>query len=182
MEEYAYVLDYMPQGLPGGSYAKRSPICYAVGEDEFKLFELVPKDGARIAIDDRVYIGKDGNLRKEIDHVKRRVSYADLTGTAQTELEYLVNELVKKNEQKYIDFYNDAGPINIKKHLLEELPGMGKKTLEDFLKERRVGKFTSFEDITRRVPILKTPEKLIVARIMLEITDDGRRRYIFISK
>ena len=72
--------------------------------------------------------------------------------------------------------------INIKKHLLEELPGMGKKTLEDFLKERRLGKFTSFEDITKRVPILKAPEKLIKERIMLEISDDERRRYIFISK
>ena len=55
-------------------------------------------------------------------------------------------------------------------------------TLEDFLKERRLGKFTSFEDITKRVPILKAPEKLIKERIMLEISDDERRRYIFISK
>ena len=182
MEEYAYVLDYMPQGLPGTSFAKRGPVCYAVGEEEFKLFELVPKDKAKISIEDRVYIGKDGILRKEIDHVRRRVSYNDLTGTAQTELDYIVQILVKKNEDRYVSFFNNAGPINIKKHLLEELPGMGKKTLEEFLKERRAGKFESFEDITRRVPILKTPEKLIKERIMLEITDDGRRRYIFISK
>ena len=182
MEEYAYVLDYMPQGLPGTSFAKRGPVCYAVGEEEFKLFELVPKDKAKISIEDRVYIGKDGNLRKEIDHVRRRVSYNDLTGTAQTELDYIVQILVKKNEDRYVSFFNNAGPINIKKHLLEELPGMGKKTLEEFLKERRAGKFESFEDITRRVPILKTPEKLIKERIMLEITDDGRRRYIIISK
>jgi putative nucleotide binding protein len=182
LEEYAYVLDYMPQGLPGTSFAKRGPVCYAVGEEEFKLFELVPKDKAKISIEDRVYIGKDGNLRKEIDHVRRRVSYNDLTGTAQTELDYIVQILVKKNEDRYVSFFNNAGPINIKKHLLEELPGMGKKTLEEFLKERRAGKFESFEDITRRVPILKTPEKLIKERIMLEITDDGRRRYIFISK
>jgi putative nucleotide binding protein len=172
----------MPQGLPGTSFAKRGPVCYAVGEEEFKLFELVPKDKAKISIEDRVYIGKDGNLRKEIDHVRRRVSYNDLTGTAQTELDYIVQILVKKNEDRYVSFFNNAGPINIKKHLLEELPGMGKKTLEEFLKERRAGKFESFEDITRRVPILKTPEKLIKERIMLEITDDGRRRYIFISK
>ena len=182
MEEYAYILDYMPQGLPGTSYARRSPICYAVGEDEFKLFELVPKEGAKIAMEDRVYIGKDGKLRNEIDHVKRRVSYKDLTGTAQTELDYIVQNLVKKNEARYVKFFNEAGPINIKKHLLEELPGMGKKTLEDFLKERRLSRFTSFEDITKRVPILKAPEKLIKERIMLEISDDERRRYIFISK
>jgi len=185
LEEYAYILDYMPQGLPGTSFAKRGPICYAVGEEEFKLFELVPKKDAKISIEDRVYIGREGKdkpPREEIDHVKRRVSYNELTGTAQTELDYIVQTLVKKNEDKYVSFFNNAGPINIKKHLLEELPGMGKKTLEEFLKERRAGKFESFEDITKRVPILKTPEKLIKDRIMLEITDDERRRYIFISK
>ena len=70
MEEYAYILDYLPQGL---NFKNRDPICYAIGDTEFKLFELVPKAGAMITIDDRVYIGKDTNLRKEIDHVKSRI-------------------------------------------------------------------------------------------------------------
>ena len=63
MEEYAYILDYLPQGL---SFKNKEPVCYAVGDDEFKLFELVPKAGAVINLDDRVYIGKEANLRKEI--------------------------------------------------------------------------------------------------------------------
>ena len=59
MEEYAYVLDCMPQSSMGSKGMKRESICYAVGEQEFKLFELVPKDGANLLAGDRIYIGKD---------------------------------------------------------------------------------------------------------------------------
>ena len=56
MEEYAYILDYLAPGL---NPSKRDGLCYAMGEEEFKLFELVPKAGVTISIDERVYIGKD---------------------------------------------------------------------------------------------------------------------------
>ena len=43
MEEYAYILDYLPQGRPNQKSFKIIPIALAVGEKEFKLFELIPK-------------------------------------------------------------------------------------------------------------------------------------------
>ena len=178
MEEYAYVLDYLEEGV---NFAKKESICYAVGDDEFKLFELVPKSGVIINIDDRVYIGKDPALRKEIDHVKRRIGYEDLTGTAVKELEFVVREIVEKNEQKYVEFYYTAGALSIKKHTLEELPGLGKKSLNIILEERKKGPFKDFEDLATRTAI-KTPEKLIVARILLEIEDPERKRYLFVSR
>jgi len=179
MEEYAYILDYLPQGL---NFKNRDPICYALGESEFKLFELVPRAGALIAIDDRVYIGKDTNLRKEIDHVKRRIGYEDLTGTAVKELEFVVREIVEKNEQKYVDFYYKAGPLSIRKHSLEELPGLGKKTVTEIINARKAGPFKDFEDLKARVPMLKDPAKLITDRIILEISDRERRHYLFIVR
>ena len=179
MEEYAYILDYLPQGL---SFKNKDPICYAIGDTEFKLFELVPKANAMIALDDRVYIGKDANLRKEIDHVKRRIGYDELTGTAVKELEFVVKDIVMANQDRFIRFYNEAGPISIKKHLLEELPGLGKKTVTEILNARKAGPFKDFEDLKTRVPILKDPAKLIVDRIILEISDRERRHYIFIVR
>ena len=179
MEEYAYILDYLPQGL---NFKNKDPICYALGDSEFKLFELVPRAGALITIDDRVYIGKDTNLRKEIDHVKRRIGYEDLTGTAVKELEFVVREIVEKNEQKYVDFYYKAGTISIRKHLLEELPGLGKKTVTEILNARKAGPFKDFEDLKTRVPMLKDPAKLITDRIILEISDRERRHYLFIVR
>ncbi len=179
MEEYAYILDYLAQGM---NLSKKEALCYAVGEEEFKLFELVPKAGAIIQLDERVYIGKDPKLRTHIDHVKRRVGYTDLTATATSELEYVVKDIVDANPQKYIKFYNEAGPISIRKHLLEELPGLGKKTVTEILNARKAGPFKDFEDLKARVPVLKDPAKLIVDRIVLEISDRDRRHYIFIQR
>jgi len=183
MEEFAYVLDYMPQGAPGGSFDRKEPVCYALGETEFKLFELVPKNGATINFEDRVYIGKDGAQRTAIDHVKRRVGIEELTNTAQSELDFAVTAIVKATESRFVRFYNEAGPISIRKHLLEELPGLGKKSMQAILDERtKNGPFKSFADITARVPMVKNPEKPIVARIVLEINDPSRKRYLFVSR
>src|SRR3972149_3587239 len=71
-EDDARTLDYLPQGHPDQSKFHREPLAYAIGVDEFKLFELVPRDGVALSIGQRVYIGKDVDQRKEIMHVKRR--------------------------------------------------------------------------------------------------------------
>jgi len=96
---------------------------------EFKLFELVPKANAQIAIGQRVYIGKEGEKRTEILHVKRRVSFEELTSAAQRELAYVVADVVKAQEARFVQFYNEAQAITTRFHMLELLPGLGKKTM-----------------------------------------------------
>lgn len=146
------------------------------------MFELVPKANATISIDDRVYIGKDGNLRKDIDHVKRRVGFEELTSTASKELDFVVKDIVLKNQTRFIKFYNEAGPLSIKKHLLEELPGLGKKTVAEILNARKEGPFKDFDDLKTRVPVVKDPAKLIAERIVLEMSSRDRRHYIFVMR
>ena len=182
MEEYAYVLDCMPQSSIAPKGPKKETICYAVGEQEFKLFELVPKDGAVLSTGDRIYIGKDQKLRAEIDHVKRRIEHKDLSNFASSELEHVVLEIVMANQDRFIRFYNEAQALTLKKHMLEELPGLGKKMMQAILEERSKEKFKDFADLDARVPILKGGAKLIVERIILEISDSERRRYLFVSK
>lgn len=182
MEEYVRIIDYLPQGMPGGGFSRKEPICYAVGEEEFKVFELTPKAGAKISMGDRVYVGENRNLRTQIDHIKKRVGYKDLTSTAQSELEYAINEIVAAHPQRFVRFYNEAGPISMRKHLLEELPGLGKKSMEAIIKEREKGNFKDFQDLTARVSLVKNPDKLIASRIVQEISDSDMKRYIFVSK
>jgi len=180
MEEYAYILDYLAQGLPTGGFAKREPLCYAVGDEEFKLFEIVPKASAAINIGDRAYIGKEVTLRTQIDHIKRRVSFEELTSAAKAELDFIILDIVMKDQQRFIRFYNEAEAISLRMHMLEELPGLGKKTLIAILDERKKGKFNDFADLGARVPLLKGPEKLIVKRIVQELSEPGLKRYIFV--
>ncbi|MGN0097913.1 MAG: DUF655 domain-containing protein [Candidatus Methanomethylophilaceae archaeon] len=183
MEEYAYILDYLPQGLPGGGFAKKEPVCYALGDEEFKLFELVPKANAVINIGDRVFIGKDTAQvkRDAIDHVKRRVNFKDLNNNAVAELEYAVTDIVMANQPRFIRFFNEAEAISMRKHLLEELPGLGKKSMTAILDERKKESFKDFADLSARTGV-KNPEKLIAARIVLEIEDPDRKRYLFVSR
>lgn len=183
MEEYAYILDYLPQGVPGGGFSKKEPVCYALGDEEFKLFELVPKANAVVTIGDRVFIGKDASDKKRdiIDHVKRRINFNDLTSNAITELEYAVNDIVMSKQERFIRFFNEAEAISMRKHLLEELPGLGKKSMTAIIEERKKGNFKDFADLTERTGV-KTPEKLVVARICLEIEDGDRKRYLFVAR
>ena len=57
MEDYAHIIDFLPQGLPQERNFKREPLAYALGSLEFKLFELVPKPDVIINMGERVYIG-----------------------------------------------------------------------------------------------------------------------------
>ena len=183
MEDYAYILDYLAQGTSGGGFSKREPVCYAIGDEEFKLFELVPKAGAQVDIGVRTYIGKDtADVKRDIiDHVKRRINYNDLTSNAQAELEYAVNDIVLSKQMRFIRFFNEAEGISMRKHMLEELHGLGKKSMMAILEERKKGNFKDFSDLSERTGV-KNPEKLIVARIVLEISDPDRKRYLFVSR
>ena len=183
MEDYAYILDYLAQGTSGGGFSKREPVCYAIGDEEFKLFELVPKAGAQVDIGVRTYLGKDtADVKRDIiDHVKRRINYNDLTSNAPAELEYAVNDIVLSKQMRFIRFFNEAEGISMRKHMLEELPGLGKKSMMAILEERKKGNFKDFSDLSERTGV-KNPEKLIVARIVLEISDPDRKRYLFVSR
>jgi len=182
MEDYARILDHLPQGLPGDRSFKREPIAYAIGENEFKLFELIPKKDEIIQIGERVYIGKDADKRDKIQHVKRRVGYADLTAAAQSELPFVVAEIVKENEQRFVRFFNDAQAITTRFHMLELLPGLGKKTMWAIIEERKKGPFKSYQDIAERVPSLKHPDKLVTNRIENELADPNQKYRIFVSR
>lgn len=182
MEDYAYILDYLPQGHHEKGRYKRDPVAYAVGEDQFKLFELVPKQGRTLSIGDKVYIGKNIDLRQEIQHVKRRISWEDLTNAAQSELPFIIAEIVKNKEEKFVRFYNDAQAITTRFHMLELIPGLGKKTMWAIVKERRKKPFESFADIEERVSSLHHPEKLIAKRIESELSDPQQKYHLFVAR
>lgn len=182
MEDYARILDYIPQGLPDERSFKREPIAYAMGEDEFKLFELIPKQDANLLVGDRIYIGKDAELRKEILHVKRRISYSDLTHAARSELPFIIDQIVKEKEERFVQFFNEAQAITTRYHMLELLPGIGKKTMWSIIEERKKAKFVSFEDLAKRVPTIHHPDKLVSHRIESELSEPGQKYHLFVAR
>ncbi|MCQ2377260.1 MAG: DUF655 domain-containing protein [Methanocorpusculum sp.] len=181
-EVEAVVLDYLQWGYADDKRPlnQREPIILAVGTDQFKLLELIAKKDRPINLHDIVYIG-DGE-RKDVERVKRRVSYEELTPTAKGELESSVEEIIAANEARYIEFYNTSVPMSLKMHMLNLLPGFGKKTLADTLAERQKKPFESFADIKARVKTLQKPERFIRERVLLELENPDEKYHVFTSK
>ncbi len=181
-EENAVVIDILPMGYMSDQRPayKREPVVQAVGVDQFKLLELVPKAGADIQIYDRVYIG-DAE-REKIERVKRRISYDDLTATAKLELPFVVEQIVRENEPRFVDFFNKSVPITPKFHMLHLLPGIGKKLMWEIIEQRGKKPFESFADISGRIKSLPHPDRMIVSRILHEIEGPEEKYHIFTSR
>lgn len=178
-EEFAWVLDYLPYGSPDDkrpSYQKK-PLVQAVGENYFVLMELVPKEGKVPDIQSRVYIG-DGD-RDLVDHVKQRIQYRSLSPGAQLELPYMLEAIVKHHEDKFIKFFNDAHPITNRLHMLDLLPGIGKKLMWNIIDARKKGAFKTFEDLSERAEGVHSPIKIVVNRIIEELKDDSIKYRLF---
>ncbi len=175
-EEYAYVLDFMSTGK---SFSTRSePIAQLIGEEWFTLLEVTPKPGVTMSLGERVYIGREE--RDKVALIKARISYGDLTQTAKNGLQKVILQIMDANEKRFVDVFNNAGPLNIRQHSLELLPGVGKKHLAAILKAREEKRFESFDDINKRVSLLQEPRKLIIERIMLEL--QGNERFYMFTK
>ncbi|MGA1822269.1 MAG: DUF655 domain-containing protein [Thermoplasmatota archaeon] len=181
MEDFVFILDYLPQGHPERKTFKREPLAYGLGENEFKLLELTPHPNAALNIGERVYIGKNLEERQKILHVKRRVNFSDLTAAAQSELPFIIEDIINKNQEKFIRFFNDAQAISTRLHMLELLPGLGKKTMWHIIEERKKRPFSSFEDLGERVSSIHQPERLLVKRIIHEMEETSQKYHLFIK-
>lgn len=175
-EDHAIILDFLPNGYPSDRRPlhQKSPIAQAVGRDHFTLLELVPKKGKFLQPYEDAYIG--GEEREKIHHIIGKITISKLTQTARMELDFVVKELISKNEQRFIDFFNQAGPINTRMHQLELLPGIGKKHTTEILEKREEKEFKSFEDIKERVKLIPDPMQVVVRRIFAELNDEDKRK------
>jgi len=134
------------------------------------------KPGAKVEIGERIYIGL--GQRDKADKIVRRIKFEDLQPPAREVLAQLVRRIVQSQEQKYVDWFNKAGPLTIKLHSLELLHGIGKKKVQEILAERRKKPFESYEDIKKRVGI--DPVEVLAGRIMAEL--EGKDPYyIFVA-
>ncbi|RLI89674.1 MAG: DUF655 domain-containing protein [Archaeoglobales archaeon] len=179
LEDYAYVLDFLPYGHPDDKRPihRREPLAQVVGEKYFTLLEVSLKKGSSPLVMDRLYIGK--GERDVVHKIKKKLRYDDLTPAAKSELPYVLEHVVKQNEQKFVEFFNKAESITTRLHQLELLPGVGKKTMWAIIDERKKEPFKSFEDISSRVKGLQKPEKLIVNRIIYELQNPNTKYKLF---
>ena len=177
-EEHAIVLDYLEHGYPFESGAMKASIAQVLGLEHLSLLELIPKKGIFLQPLEEVYTGE--GKRDKIHHIFGKINYDVLTQTAKNELEHVLKELVEKYEPRFIEFFNKAGPINMRRHQMELLPGIGKKHMWELLEQRKEKEFMDFNDIKNRVKLLPDPEKVVIRRIISELKGEDKYR-IFVE-
>lgn len=179
-EETAIVLDFLKHGYPEDSHSfhRADSIIQALGEKHFILFELIPREGISVKQHDKIYIG-DGE-REQIKFIKGTINYDKLTQSSKTELPYLLKKLVEEQESRFMQFFNFAGPISLRAHSLELLPGIGKKHTRQILDERARKPFENFIEFKQRVSSVPMPKTAIVNRIIEELKGNDRHR-IFVG-
>ncbi len=173
-EEYAAVLDFLPQGKAGE--AKREPVAQIIGTTYFTLLEVVSKPGTHLSLGEKVYIGK--GVRDHIDHIKGRIAFNELTSSAQDRCRQEVRSIVVEREVEFISFLNRTGALNIRVHTLEMLPSIGKKHLMAILNAREQKPFANFADVHDRVSSIGKIEDIFVERVILELKGD-EKYYLF---
>jgi putative nucleotide binding protein len=179
-EEKAIVLDFLPNGYAFDntpSY-KKNAIVQAIGKEHLVLLELVPKKGIKLQPNQEVYIGE--GKREDIHHIVGKLDMEKLTATADSVLKEVINDVVHKEPKRFIDFFNNAKPLTTRMHQLELLPGVGKKHMWEIIEARDEKPFDGFEDIKQRVKLMPDPERVIIRRIMEELSGEEKHR-IFVG-
>lgn len=173
-DEYGIVLDFLQHGRAASQ--SNEPVAQIIGTKHFNLLEVVPRDDVRLKAGEKVYIG-DGD-RDKVKYIKGKVTSAELTETAKSELDYVLEDLVEENEDEFVEFFNEASPVTPRQHALELLPSVGEKHMWEILDTREQGEFESFDDITERVELLPDPRKILVKRLKKELSGD-EKHYLF---
>lgn len=175
-EEYAIVLDFLQHGYPFDKTPshRKDSIVQAVGMNKFTLLELVPKEGIFLQPHEKIYIGE--GKRDKIHHIIGKLPASKLTTSAQKELAFVVNEIVTREEARFVEFFNKAQPLTMRMHQVELIPGFGKKHMWEIIEKRADKPFSSFADLKARVKLMPDPAKSIAKRVMDEILGEEKHR------
>lgn len=171
-DESAVVLDFLSRGKP--TMRRPEPLAQVLGDKYFSLLEVIIKPGVALKPGQKLYIG-DGK-REEVAYIKGRIEITELTNGAKEDLQPFIREIVRSNEQKFVEFFNKADSVTTRLHSLELLPGIGKKHMWDIINARKDKPFDSFKDIQARVPLIPNPEEIVTKRVMMELNNEDRYR------
>ena len=155
---YLPVRGRFPRGVRSSLRAEQSPL------------DCVNRRGRHIG---------DGK-RDKVQYILGRCPREKLTDAAKDQLQQFVADMVSKDEERFVKFFNKAQAINTRLHQFELLPGLGKKHTAAILEAREEKDFESFDDIRERVANMPSPARVIEKRIMEELTEIQRHN-LFIA-
>ena len=175
-----YILDILQHGGVDKAGHQWNPIAQIVEASKFQLYEIVLNKSKIVnrKLQEKIIVEENQNI---YERIQRKISFLDLTPTSSSTLDLVIGQYVNENENRFIEFINKSGPITIKRHSLEILPGIGKKLMWEIINNREKPPFESFEDLHSRVPGFK-PVETFTKRIIEEIMGDDLKHYLFVKR
>ena len=177
-EEHAYVLDFCSMAKSKTVRGRNGIIITALGEERLTLLEILGVEDSIFDIGEKIYIGKEG--RTKVQSVLGKLDYKQISGSSQSELDSVVKTIVTKNEQRFVDYINNAQPLTPRKHSLELIPGIGKTYLKLIIEQINKQKFLNYKDMEERAG-LKEPVNHLSKRILEEISGETQFR-LFVKR
>ena len=177
-EEYAYVLDFCSMAKSKTVRGRDGIIITALGEERLTLLEILGAEDSTFDVGEKIYIGKEG--RTKVQSVLGKLDYKQISGSSQSELDSVVKTIVTNNEERFVDYINNAQPLTPRKHSLELIPGIGKTYLKLIIEQINKQKFLNYKDMEERAG-LKEPVNHLSKRIIEEISGETQFR-LFVKR
>ena len=153
-------------------------IITALGEERLTLLEILGAEDSIFDIGEKIYIGKEG--RTKVQSVLGKLDYKQISGSSQSEIDNVVKTIVTNNEERFVDYFNNARPLTPRKHSLELIPGIGKTYLKLIIEQINKQKFLNYKDMEERAG-LKEPVNHLSKRIIEEISGETQFR-LFVKR
>ena len=177
-EEYAYVLDFCSMAKSKTVRGRDGIIITALGEERLTLLEILGVEDSVFDIGEKIYIGKEG--RTKVQSVLGKLDYKQISGSSQSEIDNVVKTIVTNNEERFVDYINNAQPLTPRKHSLELIPGIGKTYLKLIIEQINKQKFLNYKDMEERAG-LREPVNHLSKRIIEEISGETQFR-LFVKR
>jgi len=174
------ILDLLMHGHPEEdrpSWSK-TPIAQVLTFPDFVLYEVKVNKNANVQVQEQKTY-EQFLIEDKIRDVIKKIDYNDLTSTSKALIQSIIETDVLKNEEEFINFFNNSTSITPRMHALKLLPGIGQKHMWEIIEARDRQKFVTFQDIADRTSI-SSPTKLIALRVIKELQRDVK--YYLFSK
>lgn len=145
------------------------PLVQGLGVRTFRLLAIEVANASECTWGDRLYVGPGSWDR--VQRIDRRLSYHELTPAVQSILWLTVEPLIRRNETRFIEYYNTTALNAFDAHPLTLLDGLAPDCRNTLITARHQDRFTDFTDLTTRVPCLDRPVELLVERVLVELRD-----------
>ncbi|DAC25887.1 MAG TPA: DUF655 domain-containing protein [Candidatus Poseidoniales archaeon] len=144
-------------------------VIVAFGESKMLLGRFTAKN-TNCSAGDRIYVGVDSAKRTDVGDILGMAKIELLSNSAASDLPLIIQLFIEEKAPHFIKaFFNIAGPLSLKQHAFELLPGIGKKKALQMVEVRGSGGFTSIEHLNESCAI--DAAELLSKRFVAEISD-----------